>query len=66
VAGIDSLDVLKQDIAIARSFKPLAGDELEAALARIKPVAGDGRHERFKSTQFFDSPYHQMQHGLTS
>jgi predicted aldo/keto reductase-like oxidoreductase len=66
VAGIDSMDVLKQDIAIARSFKPLAGDELEAALARIKPVAGDGRHERFKSTQFFDSPYHQMQHGLTS
>jgi uncharacterized protein len=65
VTGIDSMDVLKQNIAIARSFKPLAGDELQALLARVKPVAGDGRHERFKSTQFFDSVYHQNQHGMT-
>ncbi len=30
-----------------------------------RPVAGDGRHERFKSTQFFDGIHHQRQHGLT-
>jgi hypothetical protein len=28
-------------------------------------VAGDGRHERFKSTQIFDGPYHRQQHGLS-
>jgi uncharacterized protein len=65
VIGIDSMDVLKQNIGIARSFKPLAGDELQALLARVKPVAGDGRHERFKSTQFFDSDHHRNQHGMT-
>jgi uncharacterized protein len=65
VTGIDSMDVLKQNIDIARSFKPLASDELQALLARVKPVAGDGRHERFKSTQFFDGDYHRIQHGMT-
>jgi hypothetical protein len=65
VSGIDSMDVLKQNVAIARNFKPLGDGELKALLARVKPFAGDGRHERFKSTQFFDGVYHQKQHGLT-
>jgi predicted aldo/keto reductase-like oxidoreductase len=65
VVGIDSMDVLQQDLAIARAFKRLEGDDLARLLARVKDVAGDGRHERFKSTQFFDGPYHQKQHGLT-
>jgi hypothetical protein len=34
-------------------------------LDRVRPVATDGRHERFKSTQFFDGPFHRAQHGLT-
>jgi predicted aldo/keto reductase-like oxidoreductase len=65
VVGIDSMQVLKQDLATARAFKSLADAELKQLLAKVKPVAGDGRHERFKSTQFFDGPYHLQQHGLT-
>jgi predicted aldo/keto reductase-like oxidoreductase len=65
VVGIDSMEVLQQDLAIARAFKPLEGETLARLLARVKPVAGDGRHERFKSTQLFDGPYHQKQHSLT-
>src|SRR5262249_19399453 len=65
VVGIDSLAVLKQDLATARALKPFTDTELKQLLAKVKPVAGDGRHERFKSTQFFDGPYHQKQHGLT-
>jgi predicted aldo/keto reductase-like oxidoreductase len=65
VVGIDSMKVLEQDLAIARAFKPLGEAELAKLVDRVKPVAGDGRHERFKSTQFFDGPYHQEQHGLT-
>jgi predicted aldo/keto reductase-like oxidoreductase len=65
VVGIDSMDVLKQDVAMARNFKPMAEDELMKLVARVKDVAGDGRHERFKSTQLFDGPYHRKQHGLT-
>jgi predicted aldo/keto reductase-like oxidoreductase len=64
VVGIDSMKVLQQDLATARAFKPMAGDELEKLLARVKPQAGDGRHEHFKSTQVFDGAYHRKQHGL--
>src|SRR5262249_41160681 len=59
VVGIDSMEVLKQDLAHARAFKPLSKAELDKLLAKVKEVASDGRHERFKSTQFFDGPYHQ-------
>ena len=65
VVGIDSMKVLEQDLRIARAFKPLTEDELKKLVAKVKDVAGDGRHERFKSTQLFDGPYHQKQHALT-
>jgi predicted aldo/keto reductase-like oxidoreductase len=65
VCGIDSMEVLKQDIDIARNFKPFSEGELKGLIFKVSPVAGDGRHERFKSTQLFDGPYHRQQHGLT-
>jgi aryl-alcohol dehydrogenase-like predicted oxidoreductase len=65
VTGIDSMEVLRQNLAIARNFKPLTGEALDRLLAQVKEVAGDGRHERFKSTQLFDGIYHRKQHGLT-
>lgn len=64
VVGIDSMKVLEQDLRIAREFTPLSPVEKETLLARIKPMAGDGRHEWFKSTQVFDGPYHRRQHGF--
>jgi predicted aldo/keto reductase-like oxidoreductase len=65
VVGIDSMEVLKQDLDIARRFPSLNADALRKLIARVRPAAGDGRHERFKSTQFFDGIYHRRQHGLT-
>lgn len=65
VVGIDSMEVLKQDLATARSFKKLSKDAQETLAAKVKEVASDGRHERFKSTQLFDGPYHRKQHGIT-
>jgi len=65
VVGIDSMKVLEQNLRIARDFKPMSQTERDKLLAQVKPVAGDGRHERFKSTQFFDGPYHRQQHSLT-
>jgi len=64
ICGIDSMEILKQDIAIARNFKPMSHDEVQQLLAKVKPVAADGRHERFKSTQLFDSDHHRQQHGF--
>ncbi len=65
VVGIDSMEVLKQDLATARSFKKLSAAAQEKLAAKVKDVASDGRHERFKSTQLFDGPYHRKQHGMT-
>jgi predicted aldo/keto reductase-like oxidoreductase len=65
VVGIDSMKVLEQDLSIARLHKPMDKAALKALVARVKTVAGDGRHERFKSTQLFDGVYHRQQHGLT-
>jgi hypothetical protein len=64
VVGIDGMDILKQDLENARRFKPMSEAEVKAFVEKVKPVATDGRHERFKSTQFFDGPYHQKQHGF--
>lgn len=64
VVGIDSMEILKQDVEIAKTFSPLEGAELEALLAKVKPVAGDGRYEYFKSMQTYDGPYHREQHGF--
>ena len=64
VSGITSMEQLKANAATARDFRPMVGDELAKLLAKVKPQAGDGRHERFKSTIDFDGPYHRKQHGF--
>jgi predicted aldo/keto reductase-like oxidoreductase len=65
VTGIDSMQVLRQNLDIARRFPASDREQLARLVERVRPVAGDGRHERFKSTQFFDGSYHRQQHGLT-
>ncbi|HET6573869.1 MAG TPA: aldo/keto reductase [Fimbriiglobus sp.] len=64
VVGMVSMDDLRKNVATARAFKPMVGEELEKLLAKVKPHAGDGRHERFKSTIDYDGPYHRKQHGF--
>ena len=66
VVGIDSIKVLKQDVAVARNFEILSETELARILAKSKPAAGDGRHEWHKSTQNFDGPHHRQQHGFAA
>jgi predicted aldo/keto reductase-like oxidoreductase len=43
VTGIDSMSVLEQNLAIARSFEPLSQDERNAVDAQTVRLAGDGR-----------------------
>ena len=64
VCGIESLENLQQDVAMARAFRPLSDEERQELLASVYEEATDGRHEYFKSTQFFDSQYHRDQHGF--
>lgn len=64
VCGIESMDNLEQDVAIARDFTPMSEAEQEELLAAIATESGDGRYEWFKSTQHYDSQYHREQHGF--
>ncbi len=64
VVGINSMEHLKQDIAIARNFKPMSKAEMKVFEDRVAGEATDGRHELFKSTQSFDGPHHRRQHGF--
>src|SRR5690606_6825720 len=62
VSGIDSMAVLEQNLAVARGFQPMSRAELDEMCARYADVAGDGRLEQFKTTQFYDSRVHRDQH----
>ena len=64
VMGITSMQQLKQDVALARGFKPMSQHEKDTLLAKVKDAGGDGRHELFKSTKTFDGPHHRKQHGF--
>jgi predicted aldo/keto reductase-like oxidoreductase len=64
VLGMTSIEQLKQDITVARSFKPMSEQEKTALLARVKDIAGDGRFELFKSANDFDADIHRVQHGM--
>ena len=64
VCGIESLENLHQDLEIARNHQPFSADEMAALRARVQAEATDGRHEWFKSTQYYDSATHRDQHGF--
>jgi predicted aldo/keto reductase-like oxidoreductase len=64
VVGLASMEHLQSALAIARNLKPMDEEEVAAILRRAHRVMSDGRYERFKTTQMFDSGHHRKQHGL--
>ena len=64
ISGIDSLAVLRQNLAVARGFRPLAAAGLDALRRRCAAAAGDGHLELYKSTMKYDGDLGRKQHGL--
>ena len=64
IVGVDSMERLEQELALARGFVRMAEDEKAALLAKVRAEASDGRHEWYKSTQHFDSQTHRDQHAF--
>jgi predicted aldo/keto reductase-like oxidoreductase len=64
LSGMDTEARLLENIGYARKWKPEGATEVAAILEKVKEPAGDGRFERFKSTQDFDSTTHKKQHNL--
>jgi predicted aldo/keto reductase-like oxidoreductase len=55
---------IEQDLDIARSFSPMTSEEQHALRSRVRSEATDGRHEWFKTSTYFDHPYHARAHGF--
>lgn len=65
VSGIDSPQVLKQNLDIVRRFTPMTVAEMDGLRARVAMVAMDGRYELFKSTNRYDGRIGREQHGIS-
>ena len=63
--GIQTRENLRQDLAIARDFKPMTPAEMAAFQDQTKAAGSKGQYERFKTTRGFDSGYHRRQHGVS-
>jgi len=63
ICGIDSLDVLRQNVGIARGFKQMSPQEMQALRERCRPSSSDGHLELFKTTKKYDGRVGREQHG---
>ena len=54
ITGIDSMDVLEQDLEIMKDFKPLDGGQMRELLARTIKPARTGNFEKFKTATMYD------------
>jgi aryl-alcohol dehydrogenase-like predicted oxidoreductase len=62
ISGMDSMEVLDQNLAILRDFKALSTDQMHALRDQCKQF-NDGRYELYKSTLKYDSNLGRSQHG---
>jgi aryl-alcohol dehydrogenase-like predicted oxidoreductase len=64
ISGMDSLEVLRRNLAVARGFTPLTAEETQALRDRCARVAADGRYEPYKLSLKFDNPQARQAHGF--
>jgi aryl-alcohol dehydrogenase-like predicted oxidoreductase len=62
ISGMESMEVLEQNLAIASNFQPMSAQEMQALRDKVKYWAADGRFERFKTTKMYDGAEGRRQH----
>ena len=62
ISGIDSLEVLNQNLAVAVNFQGLDATAMQALRDQCRIVAGDGRNELFKMSTKYDGKVGRQQH----
>jgi predicted aldo/keto reductase-like oxidoreductase len=63
VSGIDSMKVLRQNLRVARGFRPMGALEMDALRFRVAPHAMDGRFELYKTTAKHEADEGRKQRG---
>ena len=66
VSGMDSVRVLKQNLAVARSSKAMTARERGVLRRRVEGAAIDGRFELYKISAAFEGEETRRVHGLPS
>ena len=64
ITGMESLAVLRQNLAIAKSFTPMTAAEMQAVVAAVAPFAGDGRYDTYKTSLAFDDVVTRQMHNM--
>jgi aryl-alcohol dehydrogenase-like predicted oxidoreductase len=64
ISGMDTMDILNKNIAVARDFKPMSSSEMQSLEQRCAPMAGDGRFELYKVSIKYDNPETRRPHGF--
>ena len=54
ISGMDSEEVLDENLEVARNFRPLDDAEKKALLARVAGAAREGKYELFKTSEKYD------------
>jgi predicted aldo/keto reductase-like oxidoreductase len=57
ITGCDSLAILQQALAAARSFQPMDSSQVAALLAKTAKAAEGGQFELYKTSHHFDGTY---------
>jgi aryl-alcohol dehydrogenase-like predicted oxidoreductase len=66
VSGIDSANVLRQNLRVAEGFTAMSDTEMQALRDRVRGAAADGRFELYKTSMNHDGPPGRRQHGFPS
>jgi len=64
VSGMDSLRVLRKNLAVARQFTPMTVLEKNTYREKCAVAAADGRFELYKVSVYFDGAEGRKQHGF--
>jgi uncharacterized protein len=64
ISGMETVEVLQQNLKVARGFKNLSVTQLNAIRESARTFAADGRFELYKSTKKYDGKIGREQHGF--
>lgn len=64
LVGCEDSATLKKTVKVATTYQPFHAGEMDAVRQKARAMAGDGRFERYKTTQDFDSAAGRAVHGF--
>jgi len=62
ISGMDRIDVVRKNLAVARGFTPMSEKEMDELRRRCADAAGDGHFELYKTSIQYDNPQTREAH----